>query len=48
MPRLRPLYLFALALFTIPGCGSYAADKASESPARVYLHKNWQIQSSCR
>jgi exo-1,4-beta-D-glucosaminidase len=47
MPRLRSLYLFVLALFTILGCSSYAADTPIERPGRMYLHKNWQIQSSC-
>ena len=47
MSRFRPLHFFLLALCTIPACGSYAADAPSELPARTYLHKNWQIQSSC-
>ncbi len=47
MSRFRPLNVFVLALCTIPACGSYAADAQSELPARTYLHKNWQIQSSC-
>jgi exo-1,4-beta-D-glucosaminidase len=47
MPRLRSLILFAFALSTILACGSYATDSPSELPARTYLHKNWQIQSSC-
>ena len=47
MPRLRSLILFVLALSTILVCGTYAADMPSELPARTYLHKNWQIQSSC-
>jgi exo-1,4-beta-D-glucosaminidase len=47
MPRLRPLCLFALALCAILGGSSYAADTPNENPARIYLHRNWQIQSSC-
>jgi len=47
MPRLRSLYLFVLALSTVLGRGSSAADTPSALPVRVYLHKNWQIQSSC-
>src|SRR3979409_1848372 len=47
MPRLRSSRLcgFALCAFLWPS--SYAADTLSERPARMYLHKNWQIQSSC-
>jgi exo-1,4-beta-D-glucosaminidase len=47
MPRLRSLCLFVLAMGTVSGGGSYAADMPGESPARTYLLKNWQIQSSC-
>src|SRR5438445_13614371 len=47
MPRLRSLYLFLFALCTIPAYRSFAADTPDELPARTYLHKNWQIQSSC-
>src|SRR5256884_955683 len=47
MPRLRSLYLFVLALSTVLGRGRSAADTPSALPVRVYLHKNWQIQSSC-
>src|SRR6267378_4035091 len=47
MPGLRSFYLFVFTLCTIPGCSSYAADTPSERPTRIYLHKNWQIQSSC-
>jgi exo-1,4-beta-D-glucosaminidase len=47
MPRLRPLSLFVLTLCTISVRSSFAADAPSELPARTYLHKNWQIQSSC-
>ena len=47
MPRLRSLILFVLGLSTILACTSYAADTPSELPERTYLHKNWQIQSSC-
>jgi len=47
MPRLRSLYFFVFALCTILGHRSYAADTPSERPVRMYLHKNWQIQSSC-
>jgi exo-1,4-beta-D-glucosaminidase len=47
MPRLRPLCLFPLALCAILGGSSYAADTQNGNPARIYLHKNWQIQSSC-
>src|SRR5713101_5634599 len=47
MPRFRSLCLLVLALCAILGRGSYAADTPSESPVRTYLHKNWQIQSSC-
>ncbi len=47
MPRFRSLSLFVLALSTTMACSSYAADTPSELPARTYLHKNWQIQSSC-
>ena len=47
MSRLRSLIFFVLALSTILACRSYAADVPSELPARTYLHKNWQIQSSC-
>ncbi len=47
MRRLRLLYLFVLALGTVLGCGSSAADTPSALPVRVYLRKNWQIQSSC-
>jgi exo-1,4-beta-D-glucosaminidase len=47
MPHLRSSYLFTLALCTILGRSNYAADTPSERPVRTYLHKNWQIQSSC-
>src|SRR3989442_15922355 len=47
MPRFRSLYLFLFALCTIPAYRSFAADTPDELPARTYLHKNWQIQSSC-
>jgi exo-1,4-beta-D-glucosaminidase len=47
MPRFRSLHLFVLALSTILACSSYPADTPGELPARTYLHKNWQIQSSC-
>ena len=47
MPRLRSLYFLVFALYAILGRGSYAADTPSELPVRAYLHKNWQIQSSC-
>jgi exo-1,4-beta-D-glucosaminidase len=47
MPRLRSLYLLVFALGAIFGPRSYAADEPSEHPTQMYLHKNWQIQSSC-
>jgi exo-1,4-beta-D-glucosaminidase len=46
MPRLCSLCLSVLAIGSISG-GSYAVDKPGEGAARWYLHKNWQIQSSC-
>jgi exo-1,4-beta-D-glucosaminidase len=47
MPRLRSLCLITAVLCAILYGSSYAADTPNESPARIYLHKNWQIQSSC-
>src|SRR6267143_4987085 len=47
MPRLRSPHLCVFALCAILRPSSYAADTPSERPARMYLHKNWQIQSSC-
>src|SRR5258708_6992649 len=47
MPRFPSLCLLVPALCAILGRGSYAADTPSESSVRTYLHKNWQIQSSC-
>jgi len=47
MPRLRSPYLCVFALCAILCPSSYAADTPGERPARTYLHKNWQIQSSC-
>src|SRR6266850_478283 len=47
MPRLRSSYLCVFALCAILRPSSYAADTPGERPARMYLHKNWQIQSSC-
>src|ERR1700687_2576215 len=46
MPRLRSSHLCVLALCAIFRPSSYAADTPSERPPRMYLHKNWQIQSS--
>src|SRR3981081_214617 len=47
MPRLRSPYLCVFALCAILRPSRYAADTPSERPERTYLHKNWQIQSSC-
>src|SRR5882762_8382609 len=47
MPRLRSSHLRVLALCAFLRPSSYAADTPGERPARTYLHKNWQIQSSC-
>src|SRR5207302_1891655 len=47
MPHLRSLGLFVLTICTSPVGGSYAADTPGESSERIYLHKDWQIQSSC-
>jgi exo-1,4-beta-D-glucosaminidase len=47
MPRLRSLISLVLTLSAILACSGYAADDQNELPARTYLHKNWQIQSSC-
>ncbi len=47
MPRFRSLCLVVLVLCAFLVRGSHAADTLGESPARTYLHKNWQIQSSC-
>jgi len=47
MPRLRSSYLCVFALCALLRPSSYAADTPGERPARMYLHKNWQIQSSC-
>ena len=47
MPRLRSPHLCVFALCAILRPSSYAADTPSERPARMYLDKNWQIQSSC-
>ena len=47
MPRSRKLsaQMFgAVVLLVLPGIAAAAAE---EVPARSYLHKNWQIQSSC-
>jgi exo-1,4-beta-D-glucosaminidase len=47
MPRLRSLIPLVLTLFAILACSVHAADNQNGLPARTYLHKNWQIQSSC-
>jgi exo-1,4-beta-D-glucosaminidase len=47
MPRLRSLSLLILTLCSISVRSSFAADTPGELPARTYMHKNWQIQSSC-
>jgi len=47
MRRLRSLFLFVLVLCAVFGPTGFAADSMSGLPARTYLHKNWQIQSSC-
>jgi exo-1,4-beta-D-glucosaminidase len=47
MRRLRSLFLFVLVLCAVFGPTSFAADSLSGRPRRTYLHKNWQIQSSC-
>jgi len=47
MPLLRSSYVCVFALCAILRPSSYAADTPSERPERTYLHKNWQIQSSC-
>jgi len=47
MRRLRSLFLFVLVLCAVFGPMRLAADSPSGRPARTYLHKNWQIQSSC-
>jgi exo-1,4-beta-D-glucosaminidase len=47
MSRLRSTHRRAFALYLVLGCGTCAADTPSEPSARIYLHKNWQIQSSC-
>src|SRR5204863_7346889 len=47
MPLLPSSYLCVFALCAILGPSSYAADMPGERPERMYLHKNWQIQSSC-
>jgi exo-1,4-beta-D-glucosaminidase len=47
MPRSRKFsaWMFgAVVLLVLPGIAAAAAE---EVPARSYLHKNWQIQSSC-
>ena len=47
MPLLRSSSVCVFALCAILRPSSYAADTPSERPERTYLHKNWQIQSSC-
>ncbi len=47
MPLLRSSYVCVFALCAILRPSNYAADTPSERPERTYLHKNWQIQSSC-
>ncbi len=47
MPRSRKLsarMFGAVVLLVLPGIAAAAAEEVS---ARSYLHKNWQIQSSC-
>src|SRR5690242_19635617 len=47
MPRLQKFsaWMFGVALLlAVPGVAAAATE---EVPARNYLHKNWQIQSSC-
>src|SRR5439155_23931080 len=47
MRRSRSLFPFVLVLFGVVGPHSFAADLPSGRSERTYLHKNWQIQSSC-
>jgi len=47
MRPLRSVYLLVLALGTVLGRGSSAPIRQRASRA-VYLHKDWQIQSSLR
>ena len=38
----------AVGVLVIVGQSAFATDLASAEPARMYLHKNWQLQSSCK
>jgi exo-1,4-beta-D-glucosaminidase len=48
MFRLRSLFGWTLpSVFLLLPAASLAADTPGEQPARTYLHKDWQLQSSC-
>jgi exo-1,4-beta-D-glucosaminidase len=47
MSRSLEFCAFAVVLISAMGSAAFAGEAASERPQRFYLHKNWQIQSSC-
>jgi len=47
MSRYGLVVFFLLPLCLVPGSPALAAPGAIQQPGRTYLHKNWQIQSSC-
>ena len=47
MPRHPSLCFISVGLCLILGSRAFAADSPAEDSGRTYLHKNWQIRSSC-
>ena len=47
MPRFRLSSLIFATVCAVFAINSFAGDSSNELPTRSYLHKNWQIQSSC-